>query len=98
MSMFPTPIRVPRVGNMVVYVSPSDVGFYSLVTNVDMQFTKDRFERTMNIPYLNLVIVSPNPELVDRCGRMVEYVLNVVHVTARIGSRSCWRWVDETQY
>lgn len=98
MPMFPTKLRVPQVGNMVVYISPSNVEFYSLVIDVSVCLGKDKFERTINIPYLNLIIVNPNPEFVDRCGRKVEYVLNVVHIIARCNNNSCWRWLDETQY
>jgi len=91
------PVKAPQVGEVVIYTSPTGVDFWGLVIQVYMQIGMDRRKKLINIPCVNLAIVSPNPDNVDCCGRMVEQVIHVIHMLGRQTNVNFWRWPNESK-
>lgn len=95
MDNIPMPIEAPQIGDVVIYTSPDNVDFYGLVIHVYMQVGLDWRKKLINVPCVNVVITSPNPDDVDCCGRTIEHVLHVIHMTGRQTNANYWRWPNE---
>jgi len=93
----PMPIEAPSVGDVVIYTSPDGFDFWGLVTKVYMQIGMDMRRKLVNVPCVNLAIVSPNPDDVDCCGRRIEQVIHIIHMMGRQPKGSYWRWSNENK-
>jgi len=91
----PILVEIPEPGDVVIYTSPANLDLYALVIQVYMQVGLDLRKRLVNIPCVNVVTVSPNPDAIDCCGRTIERVIHVIHMLGRELHGNYWRWPDE---
>lgn len=85
----------PRIGDAVIYTDSSGNDYFALVT---MVYSRVGFLDgcIVNIPCVNLIIVSPNPIFEDQYGRRTEQIINVIHALGQVRSDgNYWRWAIE---
>lgn len=98
--MKPNATRVvsPKVGDVVIYCSPANQMFYALVIAVYWQAGYDLKKEIVQVPCVNIVIVSPNPANADAQGRQTEVVFNVIHYSGRRRDGAYWKWMTGYEF
>jgi len=84
-----TSVKIPEVGDHVIYIDPNSQRRNALVTNVWESFVGDA-------PGVNCVVVHKDEARVDSFGRQMDRnPTSVVHRSTQPAHGNSWCWPDE---